>query len=783
MAKTIFDLSGIKGLAPRFYGDKSLTASQPNLRYFGVEGQLADGVFNPISTLGYMSPANNTTKAVTGTTSYLLSSAITIPSRIADASTDAIFFGDEAVIGTDGKIVNLDTAIDISLDTVTTFSSIQNPDFPFNFSNAVNFIVMGYILKPSGSAFPTLHSWVSNEDSGGTTHTFSFTVPSGLTNAVLVVTAFGKNTNDATISSATWNGAAMTSSGGGSGAGDVKYRNSIFRLANPTPGTGNIVITYDKSMDDMVAYAQLYTNAAQSSSILLSDTEPEIGTPVTSSETPISLDATADYQIKVINVFTWTPATITPNFLGAVEINQEEDFNAGTHAFYTYAYNTQTFRVEDFIEYQVNGEPKIFFSKGNALNTNPINDIGIADLDFSNIDEDWLSTTPVGYSPSILVPQGRTMFILSDNGFLYVLNGNKVHKIDGGLTGGTNGTVTDSVLQFLGTDENAITYIQDGIDLRGKMWIGIHINSYFDTRVTDISIKSMPMFVGIYVWNRSSTSASMQDFIPIIGVKELKSMHTFQGQPSCFTMSVDGYTQFRVWNGSEFKVVQTLGQNAYPVYRKHSVYEEGDRIWWFGNDGKIYCYGKIEVGLENALYIMGDMSLNVTNGQTYSGSGVMIPANATETVTSGNQAQPLAFYLSYKDTGGNHLRKWYPYSTETVASVAQTGHIGNVYTLVKYIPDMSTVKYVDIRCAPTGTGTTEIATIKYYFNGSATASITKTITKDQASRGYIRHDLNKPYVNAIQMEIEYSTANTLGAGNDFRPSTAIVTYDETTTKG
>lgn len=569
MAKLQLDLSGIKGLGNRFYGDKSLTASQPNLRYLGVDGQMAEGIFNPISTLGYMSPANNTTKAVTGTTPFLLTSAIISPSRIAGASTDAIFFADEAVTGTTGKIVNLDTAIDTSLD----------------------------------QAF----------------------------------------------------------------------------------------------------------------------------------EIPID--------------------------------------------------GTSYFKSTDFVLYQVDGSAKIFFTAINTTTIGFINSIAIADPDFSIPDIDWSRTVPVGASSSLIISSDRPVMVLADNGFLYVLQANKVHKIDGGTTGGINGTITANVLLFLGTTGIAITRIKDGVDLRGAMWIGLHVDSSFDTNRYTLNAKSMNMFVGVYKWNRSSTTAGMQDFIPIIGVRELLAMFKFQNQPACFTISNDGYTQLRVWNGTEFKIVQTLGTNAYPVYRKHSIHENGDNVMWFGNDGKIYCYGKIETGLENGLYILGDMSLQVTGGQTYSGSGVLIAANATETVTSGNQASPLAFYLSYKDTGGNHLRKWYPYSTETVATVAQTGHVGDVFTLVKYLPDMSTVKYVDIRCAPTGTGSTTIATIKYYFNGSSTASFSKTITKDQASRGYVRHEINKPYVNAIQMEIEYSITNTLGAGNDFRPSMAIVDFETTTTKG
>jgi hypothetical protein len=664
-----FDLSGTKGLANRFYGDKNLTASQPNLRYLGGDGQLAEGVFNPITTLGYLSPANNTTKVVTGTTSYLLSSAIIVPQRIAEASTDAIFFSDEAVTGTTGKIMNLDTAIDTSLD-----QAYEIPTFN------------GYLFETTA------------------------------TDATNIITPYVETLNDLGIENASAVKYLSTTQGG-------LTQNTTYYVGNISGQT-----------------FKLYAEVGLSTLIEITSNLTEL-------------------------------------------------------QFETVPGSSQYTKSEDFALYQLNGTPKIYFTRHNTT-TNAVGDsICVASTVMGSPDVTWSllpitvanNARPAGAGVTLIKSAGRIVFIPSDNGFLYVLNGNVVHKIDGGITGGTYGTITPRVLQFSGntarTGVNVITRLIDGIDFRGKMYIGLHVNPSFDTRTSSITGKTIPMFVGVYVWNRSSTVASMQDFIEIVGVKELKSIHKFQGQPSCFTISVDGYTQFRVWNGTEFKVVKTLGQNAYPVYRRHSVHENGDNIMWLGNDGKIYCYGKIEEGLENALYILGDMSLNVTNGQTYSGSGVFIAANATETVTTGNQAQPLAFYLSYTDTAGNHLKKWYPYSTDTVATIAQTGHIGNVYTLVKYLPDMSTVKYVDIRCAPTGTGTTEIATIKYYFNGSATSSFSKVITKDQASRGYIRHEINKPYCNAIQMEIEYSTTNTLGASNDFRPSLAVVTYEDSNTKG
>ncbi len=67
MAKITVDLSGQLGLAPTFAGDLNSTTSSPQLRYIGAPGQLADGVFDPLRVQGYMSPANNTYTAITGT--------------------------------------------------------------------------------------------------------------------------------------------------------------------------------------------------------------------------------------------------------------------------------------------------------------------------------------------------------------------------------------------------------------------------------------------------------------------------------------------------------------------------------------------------------------------------------------------------------------------------------------------------------------------------------------------------------------------------------------------
>jgi hypothetical protein len=441
--------------------------------------------------------------------------------------------------------------------------------------------------------------------------------------------------------------------------------------------------------------------------------------------------------------------------------------------------------VTDMILYSVYGTPKIFFTtaRNNLSSSDYSSDIGIAGVDFGSPDPDWCSTTPTNNGH--ILTGGRPSFVLADNGFLYVLNRHVVHKIDGGNSGGTNGTLTLGALVFLGdsptVDSGSISDVVHGVDLRGKIWMAVQVFQDFDTRQYDVNNKTIPQFVGIYVWDRLTSAANIQDFIPIPGVREIKSMHIFQGKAACFTISTEGYTQFRVWDGNQMKLVKQMGKTAYPTYKNHSTYETDQSIIWMGNDGLIYMYGMVDGNNTNALYIIGDMTSHVTSMETFTNGGILVAANATETVTAGVNAEGLAFYVSFLDSGGNHLKKWYMNGIETIASNAQVADIGNVYGIAKLLPTMSTVNHVMLRCAPTSTsdGTT-IATVKYYFNQSSTASITKTITNTEASKGYLQHAINKPYVTSIQVEIEWSTSETLGE-DTFRPSIGLVDYTPTKT--
>ena len=774
MPKLTIDLTGKKGLAPRYYGDKVYTTSKPNLRYEGGTGQVAEGIYNPLTVLGYMSPANNTTKVVTGTTSFLLSSAIVVPSRLAANSTDAIFFGDEAVTGTAGKVVNLDTAIDTSLDTALTITNFENPapTFYINFGDASkDWIFKGFTVNPASSTRPTvIYSERDNNAASSTTLTKSITVPAG-TDKELFVLAYSYTTE--VPASATWDGNAMTSvSSGTFGATeDISFR--IFRYNAPATATGDVVITWGSATIDRGVDIFVTDNTDQTTPI--GTGQQDTGTNDAFGE--LVVDQTASNQLRA----GWLLSEITTHTKRDITITEVLNANndSGTSSLWTYALDTQYFKAEDFIKYSINGEPKIFWFRTDTTTTS-FNSIAIADLDFSNADEDW----SIAEHELYLSCASRPFFILGDNNTLYALDSSTVYSIDGTVTGGATGTITQ-VLQFLGKYEEGespsdITRLIDGIDTRGRMWIGLHVYPDFDVRTNSLDSITTPQFVGVYVWDRLSTVASMQDFIRIGGAKEFKSMHSIDGNPVCFTISTDGYTQIREWTGSSFRVVQKLGKNAYPNYRRHSVYEDENGLMWLGNDGYVYLYGTVEGNEGRGIYIIGDMTGHVTAGQTYVDSGVFTPANATETVTSGNEAEPLAFYLSFTDTAGNHLKKWYPFSYNTVATVDQKPHIGNAYSLIQLMPGMSKAQKLIIRCAPatSKTGTT-IATVKVYLNNSTTATATSTVTDTEASRGYVKIKINgKKYINTIQVEVEWAIAETLGV-DTFLPYMAILDYNET----
>ena len=119
MSKLTIDLSGRKGLAPKFGGDSDRTVATPELRILGAEGQVADGIYNPMKRYGYLSPANNTFTDVTVGGS---APSVKITSSQYDIENNDFYFAEEG-----RNIYKGDTLDDVALTSVLDLGATGTP--------------------------------------------------------------------------------------------------------------------------------------------------------------------------------------------------------------------------------------------------------------------------------------------------------------------------------------------------------------------------------------------------------------------------------------------------------------------------------------------------------------------------------------------------------------------------------------------------------------------------------------------------------------------------------
>ncbi len=376
---------------------------------------------------------------------------------------------------------------------------------------------------------------------------------------------------------------------------------------------------------------------------------------------------------------------------------------------------------------------------------------------------------------------GEILLRVADNGFMYIFDNNTVHKYDGTVAGGASGTLSANVLLF-----PSYFTVMDAIDYRGLMFIGISqlpiTSSTIHNNLANHEINS-----GIYIWDRLSSVIQTRDYVPLAGVKVIKRIYVApNGSLRLLCIAASGLTQMREYNGSTFVVIKELGLGACPQYvdglcttDQHSV--------WLGNDGAIYGHGAIDVGGPDVLAKIGQVKVTSTStpATTLTGAGmVMFGAANGFSSDSGYRADRMGFTISYNDGGSKLAKKWFPFDKGTINSNAQNALQGDIFTSLFFLPTMSTITTMDVYMA-TGTtsGSTTQATIKIYFNGSTTAWASKTVTRDDVVKGYKHIEINKPFINTIQVEIEYSVSASLADSIDFHPAFAVVEYEPTGAKG
>lgn len=727
------DLTGSKGLAPKFYGDIYRTTGSPHLRYKASDGQMVSGYYNPFKRDGYLSPANGATEPVTSNVPTGFSTTI-------GSSQDYQYIG-----------VSLSPSV-----------------------ASVNPAVLG--TPSSGTA------------ASGTTLTISHTVNSTSANTVLTVIAM--NATGIGPTSATFNGTAMSVIT--TGVNNFYY--TVFQLANPTATTANVVITWSVSSGHLAAGCVTVNGTSGISSVYATNS-------ATSATATLNVSSTSSYDLILASVMsgaaTHTQASTQTeifNFLttGSSFRFSESRRNALIRTAYTGCIydninadhywceaggattNSSQIMKGDTLDdrslesvlslyncaftdmeiYQVNGVRKLFYVYRNASGNM---EVGIASLPFSSNNNTWLTGTVTGAFTNATTT--NPFIRRSDNGFAYLFQDYMVHKINGTSSGGSNGTVTANALVFP-------PYFQlvDAVDYKGRMNIAVMqrtTNLYSATEEANFQTEC-----GVYIWDRLTTVASTKDYIPVTGVKEIRRIYIAPGgQLRIICLMNNRFVQIREYNGTTFKPIQELPLNSYPFY-VDSLDIVGENTMWCGQDGNLYIHGGENGNSVFMLLNIGSTSLLLSGGGNTYGDGV-----------SGNRGDPESFYFGYN--GG--MVKYFPHAESTINSIVQSTAQGDVFTPVKFLPHLSNVKLIRIHGAPcVSTGSTTIATIKVYVNQSSSASYTFTVTRTLWNKGYIEIPINKPYVNAIQLEIEFNTSQTLGS-NDFTPSYAEVIIDTTKT--
>lgn len=417
-------------------------------------------------------------------------------------------------------------------------------------------------------------------------------------------------------------------------------------------------------------------------------------------------------------------------------------------------------KVTDLEIYQVNGVRQIMFSYTNDTGGG---NIGIFQPNSNGTtvtnNNTWLQGTCT--SGFYLGAQNDHFMVASDNGFLYVGDGNAVHKIDGtAATGGAAGTATQNVL----VAPPSFTFM-DGVDFKGSMWFAIQ-----DTPVAFADTSSYSSGTcGVYVWDRQTTIVSMTDFIPVKGMKSIRKIYVTQsGKVRIIGMSSKRTIQIREFDGSVFDTIDESAMVSWPTYRD-SLTVAGNLVYWLGQDSRIYAHGPVVPGESDRLFIMGDATA-VTQASFTTGAILFFENNSSVTVSK------TGVYFSIKDSSPTVYNKlWFP------NGVGGSPGQDNVFTLVKYFPQFVKVNYVRIyhHVGSASTSSIQQGTFKIYFNQDTINPIQFIITKQDVGKGYRYCPLNqgaKNAVFAIQAAFHWDASTVLADGTDWMPRLLEVDY-------
>lgn len=430
-------------------------------------------------------------------------------------------------------------------------------------------------------------------------------------------------------------------------------------------------------------------------------------------------------------------------------------------------------QIKDIDIYQINGVRKLFVMYQNAS--------GEADIAVSNIPYDsttdsvqWLTgDTAAGTATGSAnatggfdnTSSGDIFLIPADNGFAYLCFENQVHRIDGTESGGTGGTIYPNVLLF-----PPYFRVVDGIDYRGLIFLAVH--QYTDnTRAINPYTYAQKGECGVYIWDRLSTVVDTRDFIPLKGMRGISKIYVApNGAVRIIALDGMGFTHILQYTGSQFVPIKKLFYpQSFPHFRD-SLDIVGNMAMWMADDGNVYAHGQLDSTLNEGLFNIARVSAHSTN------SNSIFVGAANSSINE--PTSDMFMYLSYLTTGSAATAERWTLSLSQGNESATPYNGQDVIYPLRFLPANSTLNYIDVYMARKGSSASDtLATLKIYTNQNATP-ISKTITKKEASQGFVRIEINKPYVNSVQLAFTYSNSVNV-SDTSFMPSHAVIHYRPT----
>lgn len=390
-----------------------------------------------------------------------------------------------------------------------------------------------------------------------------------------------------------------------------------------------------------------------------------------------------------------------------------------------------------------------------------------------------------------------------NNQYIYVLDGSSIHGINvspSGTVGNANGTFDSDIIIF-----QATVSLIDGIEHAGNIYLSIS-EGESNMNIFDIPNQRVITNVrcSVYIWNKISDQQLQANEIPLSNCKQVGRIWVMDGNIYVITVNTSNVMEIRILSGGSFKVLHEIGGDAEFNVGKNSLEVTPIGTIIATNKGNLFLLNK-ENGLVKLGVYASDVDQDESTLVSYNGDNGNEPSNtvqglrnsvanltiaytSTDHTGTTDGIRMVKFYLHNHGTmlnnyeGGTYTAAEQTWLDANIPEIPLKANQGDVYTLVKYLPKLSTVNHIYIACKPTAdaSDSVKIATIKVYYNNSTTVGHEHDVYQKEASRGYIHMNVNEPNVNAIQLEIEWDTDQIMGE-NDFATSFALVDYTPTRT--